>query len=130
MKKFAVAAICTLVVVGYVVADDYTLFITKIEDGKVTGKKFGKKGGKAEEVTVILDKDAKVFKGKFDPEAKGLAKDGDAIKMDDMKSALKDAQKDNEKGGLIARVTTEGEGDKEKITTVIFTTFGKKKDKN
>jgi hypothetical protein len=125
MRKFALAAICTLVLVTYVVADDYNLFITKIGDGTVTGKKFGK-GKKGEDVTVKVGKDAKIYKGKFDPDTKMMVKDGDAVKFDDLKTALTEAQKDNEKGGVFARVTTDGEGDKEHITTLIYGTFKKK----
>jgi hypothetical protein len=89
--------------VGLVLAEEFQLQITSIaDDGSVTGTKtaipkVGKGGGKGqfakgEEVTVKLAKDVKVHKGKFDPEAKGFAADGDDLKMSGLKTALQQAQ--------------------------------------
>jgi hypothetical protein len=127
MRKFVCATVCALAVVGYALADEYNLFITKIEDGKVTGKKFMKGKGKGEEVTVNLAKDAKIYKGKFDMDAKKMVKEGDAVKVDALSTAVKEAVKaDSEKGGVFARVTTEGSGKDEKITELIYGSFKKK----
>ena len=91
MRRFALAAICTVVVVSYVLADDFTFTITKIDGDNITGTKGGKKGkkgkGKAEEVTLTVAKDVMVFKGKFDADAKKQVEDGDADK-DGLKSKL------------------------------------------
>jgi hypothetical protein len=102
MKKFALAAICTLVAVGFVMAEEFNLQITKISDDGTTvtgtkikgGGKGGKGGGfgKGEEVTVKLVGDVKVYKGKFDMDAKGLVKDGDDLKLTGLKNALKDRE--------------------------------------
>jgi hypothetical protein len=102
MKKFAFAAIGTLVAVGFVMAEEFNLQITKISDDgtTVTGTKFkgGGKGGKgggfgkAEEVTVKLVGDVKVYKGKFDMDAKALVKEGDDLKLTGLKNALKDRE--------------------------------------
>src|SRR6266851_5686073 len=82
MKRFAVAALCTLGLVGFVMAEEFNLQISKInDDGSVTGTKLamaakGKgKGagggfGKGEEVTVKFAAGVKVYKGKFDTDAK------------------------------------------------------------
>ena len=99
MKQYLLAAIASVMLVGFVVAEEFTLQITAIaEDGSVTGKKIatgkGGKGGfgKAEEVTVKLAKDVKVHKGKFDAESKGFAADGDDLKMSGLKAAVLQAQ--------------------------------------
>src|SRR5439155_25440969 len=56
MRRFALAAICTVAVVGYVLADDFNVTITKIDGDTITATKAAKKGkkgkGKAEGVTL------------------------------------------------------------------------------
>jgi len=109
MKRFALAAVATFALVGLAVAEEFTLQITSISDDGTTitgnkvagfgggkGGKGGKGGaggfGKAEEVTVKLSKDVKVFKGKFDMDAKGFAPDGDDLKFAGLKAAIQNAQ--------------------------------------
>ena len=99
MKQYLLAAAASVMLVGFVLAEEFTLQISAVaEDGTVTGKKIavgkGGKGGfgKAEEVTVKLAKDVKVHKGKFDAEAKGFAADGDDLKMVGLKTAVQQAQ--------------------------------------
>lgn len=96
MKRQLLAAMVSMVVVGYVMAEEFTLQITAInDDGSVTGKKFkGGKGGfgKAEEVTVKLAKGVTVHKGKFDADAKKMVADGDDLKLAGLKKALTSAQ--------------------------------------
>jgi len=108
MKRFAVAALATFVLVGLVMADEFVLNITKLsDDGSITGTKapmvdkgakkggFGKGVGKGEEVTVKLAKGVKVFKGKFDADTKGLVAEGDDLKLTGLKSALVAAENGN-----------------------------------
>jgi hypothetical protein len=101
MRKFALAAVMTMAVAGFALAEEFTMTVTAIgEDGSLTGTKgggFGKggkggKGGKAEEVTIKVSKDAKVFKGKFDMDSKGFVPDGDDLKAAGLKSAFQAAQ--------------------------------------
>jgi hypothetical protein len=102
MKQYLLAAMVSVTLVGFVLAEEFTLQITTVaEDGSVTGKKIaigkGGKGGfgKAEEVTVKVAKDVKVHKGKFDAEAKGFAADGDDLKLAGLKAAVQQAQNGN-----------------------------------
>ena len=99
MKRHLLVAMVLFMLVGFVVAEEFTLQITAIgDDGSVTGKKVatgkGGKGGfgKAEEVTVKVAKDVKVHKGKFDMDAKGLVADGDDLKLAGLKAAILQAQ--------------------------------------
>jgi hypothetical protein len=90
----------SLALVGFVVAEEFTLQITSIStDGTVTGNKTaakakaGKGGfGKAEEVTIKLAKDVKVQKGKYDAEAKSFGPDGDDLKLSGLQAAFQQAQ--------------------------------------
>jgi hypothetical protein len=106
MKRFAIAALCVLGLVGFVMAEEFNMQISKInDDGSVTGTKLamgGKgKGGKGafggakagEEVTVKLATGVKVYKGKFDTDAKAFVKDGDDLGLAGLKSAFKDVDK-------------------------------------
>jgi hypothetical protein len=99
MKRYLLAALVSFMLVGFVLAEEFTLQITAIaEDGSVTGKKIaigkGGKGGfgKSEDVTVKLAKYVKVHKGKYDAEAKGFAADGDDLKLTGLKTAIQQAQ--------------------------------------
>jgi len=98
MRKFALAAVSTLLVVGFVVGEEFNLTITKINsDGTITGTKGGgfgagggkgkgKGGAKAEEVTIKIAPNVEVYKGKFDMDTKGFVKDGDNLKIAELKS--------------------------------------------
>ena len=97
MKRQLLAAMVSVLAVSYVMAEEFTLQITAInDDGSVTGKKFGKGGkggfGKAEEATVKLAKGVTVHKGKFDADKKGFAADGDDLKVAGLKAAFTQAQ--------------------------------------
>lgn len=99
MRKIVMVAFCMLVLVGVVMSEEYTLQITKFnDDGTVTGTKAkGGKGGfgfgKGEAVTVKIAKDVKVYKGKYDTEAKAFAKDGDDLGLTGLKAAFKNGDK-------------------------------------
>jgi hypothetical protein len=97
MKRYLLAAMVSVMLVGFALAEEFTLQITAIaEDGSVTGKKIAKGGkGKGEEVTVKVAKDVKVHKGKFDAETKKLAADGDDLKLAGLKAAVQQAQNGN-----------------------------------
>jgi len=107
MKRYLLAAIGSVLLVGFVMAEEFTLQITSIgEDGSVTGNKIaigkGGKGGagkggfgKAEEVTVKLAKGVTVHKGKFDAEAKGFTADGEDLKLAGLRTAVLQAQNGN-----------------------------------
>lgn len=103
MKRYLLALIASVLCVGFVLAEEFTLQITSItNDGSVTGTKIatgkGKGGfgkgtfGKGEEVTVKLAKDVKVHKGKYDADAKSFAADGDDLKLTGLKAAVQEAQ--------------------------------------
>jgi hypothetical protein len=107
MKKFVFAACFTFAFVGWVMADEFNLQITKISDNgtMVTGFKakaggkggkggkggFGGGFGKGEEVTVKIASGVQVYKGKFDTDSKSFVKDGDDLKLAGLKSALSEA---------------------------------------
>src|SRR5207248_5895508 len=112
---------------GYVLADDFTATITKIDGDKVTlikgggGKKNKKKG---EEMTLTAAKDLKVFKGKFDADAKKQVEEGDADKEGLKSTLLLSADGKLPDKGAKARVITNDDG---QITRIIVG-GGKKKD--
>lgn len=116
MKKFAMAAVCTLMVVGFVIADDFQATITKVEGNKVYFAK-GKKGEEKKEGTAEATADVKVLKGaKDDTGFKG----GEAIEKglkNEMFSTISDK-------GVKAYITTDGAG---KITQILVLKGGGKK---
>jgi len=112
MRKFAFAVVCTLFLVGFAFAEEFTLQISKISDDGTTvtgtkiagggggkGGKGGKGGGggfgKGEEVTVKVSSNVKVFKGKFDMDSKGFVAEGDDLKFAGLKKAFTTAQNGN-----------------------------------
>lgn len=143
MKKFAFAAVFTLAVVGYALAEEINVTITKVDADKNTityvkkagGGGKGGKGGKKkqddqpapEPVTASYAKTVKVNKGEVskDDDGKMVYKAGDEIK-----SGLTDDTftKIDEKG-VNARITIADDGpDKGKITQILVVpAFGKKK---
>lgn len=126
MRKFAVAAVAMVLCVGFVMAEEFTAVITKVDGNKVTfhktkrGEKKGDKGTKGEAETLPLAKDAKIVKGKFNKEEKKIEA-GDAIEKGVMNEMFTKE--------VNARITTSA--DNKSITQII--TFGggggkKKKD--
>lgn len=108
MKRYLLGAMVSFAMVGFVMAEEFTMNITAIgEDGAVTGTKGfnfgggkGKGGGKggfakAEEITVKLARDVKVHKGKFDMDSKGFVADGDDLKLAGLRAAVTQAQNGN-----------------------------------
>jgi hypothetical protein len=109
MKRFAIAAVLTFALVGWVMAEEFTLQISKISDdgtmvtgfkakgggGKGGGGKFGGGfgggfGAKGDEVTVKMAPGVQVYKGKFDPDEMAFVKEGDNLKLAGLKDALKE----------------------------------------
>jgi hypothetical protein len=121
-RKMVCAVFVMTVVIGVVGAEEFFAQLTKVDGDKVTFQKFkkgekGKKGEKdGDEATLPLAKDAKIVKGKFDPEAKKLVA-GDAIEGGLKADAFKI---DEKKGGPFVRITTAE--DNKSITHVM--TFG------
>jgi len=112
MKTFVCAVVATLCVVGFVMAEDFTLQITKIDGDSVTGTKIaggkggkgGKGGGKGEEYTGKLAKGVGVYKGKaeFADGKLSYTKEGDDLGIAGLKSALMHAENGN--------ITVDGKG--------------------
>jgi hypothetical protein len=103
MKKFAIAALLTFALVGWVMAEEFNLQISKVSDDGTNVTGFKAKGGKGkgfgggfggfpkgEEVTVKIAPGVQVHKGKFDPDEMAFVKDGDDLKLTGLKAALKD----------------------------------------
>src|SRR4051794_3120613 len=112
MRKFICAAVVVLVGISFVAGGEFTATITKIEDGKTVHFKKGKKG-KVEEGKLPLAASVKVNKGVANKDKKGQIDAGDAI-ADGVKSdVFTKAEK-----GVLARIITEGEGDKEQIVEI------------
>jgi len=128
MKKFAFAALCTVMLVGFAMADEFTAMITKVDatTGKITYKKVTGKGAdkKVDDTatTTEVSKKLSVVKGKFDMDAKKMV-DGDAIDGGLKAEALSTAADDK---GVIATVVVADDGaDKGKVTKIRI--FGGKK---
>jgi len=130
MKKFVIAMVATVVMVGCVLSAEYNGTLKKVmnKDGKwsVVVEKKGKKGTDPTSVTLPVAADAKVFKGdvKKDPDnaKKSIYSAGDEIKggfKDDMFKDVGDK-------GIPVRVFTDGEGDKEQVTKIYVLPPGKK----
>jgi len=126
MKKFAMPMVCTLAVVGFVVADEFNASITKVEGNKNTFLK-GKKGDDQKEGSAEVASNVKVLNGMFEKSDAGFkVNPGDAIE-----GGLKNEMftKIGEKG-VSAQITTDDKGKVTQILAVQFKGgFGKKKDK-
>ncbi len=121
MRRFVCAAIVVAFTFSVALADDFVAIVKKVEDRKVTYTKLKEK----EEHTLLLAKDAKIYRGAmFDKESKKI-KGGDEIKASELAEVLKEAKK-----GRLARIVTKGEGDKERITTIRLPKKKEKTDKD
>jgi hypothetical protein len=129
MKKFALAAICTVAMVGFAMADEFTALITKVDatGGKVTYKKVTGKTKDDQKIddkatTTDVAKTLTVVKGKFDMDTKKMV-DGDAIEGGLKAETLSAASDD--KGVRATIVIADDGADKGKITKIRM--FGGKK---
>jgi len=129
MRKFVCAGIVTVVAISISVAADYNGTVVEVsKDGKsitiLTGKKKGQEGKKIS-LKVADNVVVKTGKVTFDKAAKKVSvEEGEAI-TGGLTSASFSEEKIKE--GVNVRVTTEGEGDAEKVTKVIVTAGKKKK---
>jgi len=141
MKKFVLGAICTLATVGFVLADEFSAQVTKVDGSNITyfktkggfggGGKGGGKGGKGgaqkdgDAVKATVVDGCKVLTGVFDMDSKGY-KDGDPYEGGLKADAFKNASDDMP---VNVRIFTADDGkDKGKITKILVTKggFGKK----
>jgi hypothetical protein len=117
MKKFVFALVSTLVMVGFVLADDFTAVITKVDGNKIEFKKYTGTG-KDKKIDDTATKaevaaDAKVFTGMFNKDTMKVEA-GDALK-DGMKNEKLTAASDEKGKGVNAMITTDGG----KVTKII-----------
>jgi PII-like signaling protein len=100
MRRFIGATVITVCAFSVALAEEFTGTITKVEDGSITVRKggfgFGGKKTEAEEKTLKVAKDAKIFRS--------VGKDKDEVKLtlDEIKTAVKVTN-------IFATVTYEGE---------------------
>ena len=124
LRLSALAVVCALVFLGPVLADEFTTRITKIDGDQVTfqKKKKGGKDGKATDTTLTAAKDVKVFKGRYDADAKAVLTQGKAD-PDGLRSKLLLSAEGGKlpEGGVSAVITTEGQGDATRITKIVVT---------
>ena len=131
MKKFVFAAICTFSLVGFVVAEDLNVTITKVDGKTVTYYKTkvpeGGKKGKAEKdgpaLTAKAAAKVAILKGVPDPDNKGMLKDGDAIESGLSNDLFKNASEDMP---VNARITIADSGADKGMITKILQKGGKK----
>ena len=119
MKKFVFALVSTVVMVGFVLADDFTAVITKVDGNKIEYKKYtgtGKDKKVDDAVTKsVVAADAKILTGMYNKDSKKF-EDGDVLK-DGMKNEKLVAAAD-EKGKMVnAMITTDGGG---KVTKILI----------
>jgi hypothetical protein len=123
MKKFVLAAFCTVALVGLAMAEDLNVLITGIDkDGKVSYIKGKKKGEDGTKETGMLAAKVKVAKGVKGDDKKYTAGDdiADGVKSDTFTKASADAP-------VSAIITIADDGaDKGKITQILVK-GGKKK---
>ena len=121
MRRFVCAVVVALATFSVVMADEFTGFITKVEDGKVTYNKFDfKEKKKDDSKTLPAAKDVKVVNGKFNKEDFKIEA-GDKIDgglKNEMFSKIGDK-------GLFAFIVTDK--DNKTITEIRVMQFGKKK---
>lgn len=126
IRKLVCAVAVMVVAVGFVMADEFTATITKVDGGKITYQKMkktkkGEPAAKDGDPVVINAEGATVAKGTFNKDTKKLEK-GDAIEGG-VKGLAELVTKAGDKG-VNARITTDA--DNKKVTEILVT-GGKKK---
>jgi hypothetical protein len=129
MRKFVCASVVVVCAVSIALAEDLRVVITKVDaDGKTISFKTlpKEKGGDfGEEQTAKLTNDAKIYKGKFDPETKKIMADKDSPIKDLDALATMVKGKGKKKGGIA--VITTNDGGKTVSQIIIGGKGGKKK---
>lgn len=119
LRRFVSAAVALFVITGFLVAGEYTGLITKISKDDVTFKAFAKKGEKGEDKTLKVASDVKITKKSKDAE--------EEVKIDDITKMIEESK--GKRKGVFGKITTEGEGDAEKVTKIVIG-GGKRKKKD
>ncbi len=132
MHKFIAASLVLVIAMAGAAADEFTGFITKFEDGKMTVKKT--KGTETEDVTLKVADNVKIVRSKMNMNTKkmeaGEAYEGgkDALTKQ-VKSTAEQVKKWTEEGkkgfglGIFASIVTEGD----KVTEIRVSGGGRKK---
>jgi hypothetical protein len=134
MKRFVLALVCSVALVGFVMAEELTVSIQKVDAkaGTITyvsfGKGFGKKKDDApppETKTGKVSKGAKIANGEFNFEDKSFKAGSDLAKGLENEAFTKGGEK-----GVFARITVadENKGDVKKgdVTQILVISFKKK----
>jgi|SRR5581483_3992935 hypothetical protein len=79
LRKVVSAAVILVLCVGVTLADEIRVFITKVDNGKVTFQENKGKGERGESKTLPVDAKVKVVKGKFDKDTKKTVSTGEDI---------------------------------------------------
>jgi hypothetical protein len=111
MVRKLVCAMCVMTVtVGFVMAGEFTAFVTKVDGNKITYQRYKKKDKDGDPVTIEVAKDAKISFGK------GAKNKFEAT--DDIKDGLKaDVFAKPGDKGIQARITTDA--DDKKVTQIL-----------
>jgi hypothetical protein len=132
MHKFFATSLVLLIAVAGVAADEFTGFITRFDDGKMTVKK--SKGTETEDVSLKVADNVKIVRSKMNMNTKkmeaGEAYEGgkDALAKQ-VKSTAEQVKKWTEEGkkgfglGVFASIVTEGD----KVTEIRVAGGGRKK---
>jgi len=132
MHKFIAASLVLVIAVAGAAADEFTGFITRFDDGKMTVKK--SKGTETEEVTLKVADNVKIVRGKVNMNTKKIEaseayEGGKEALAKQVKSTAEQVKKWTEEGkkgfglGVFASIVTEGD----KVTEIRVTGGGKKK---
>lgn len=136
MHKLVAASLVLVLAVAVAAADEFTGFITRFEDGKMTVKK--SKGTETEEVTLKVADNVKIVRSKMNMNTKKMeageayegGKDALAKQVKQTAEQVKKWTEEGKKGfglGVFASIVTEGD----KVTEIRVTGSGgrKKQDK-
>lgn len=132
MLKYIAASLVLVIAVAVAAADEFTGFITRFEDGKMTVKK--SKGTETKEVTLKVADNVRIVRGKMNMNTKKLeageayegGKDALAKLVKSTAEQVKKWTEEGKKGfglGVFASIVTEGD----KVTEIRVTGGGRKK---
>ncbi len=132
MHKFIAASLVLVIAVAVAAADEFTGFITRFEDGKMSVKKI--KGTETQEVTLKVADNVKIFRGIVNMSTKKMeageafegGKEALAKQVKETAERVKKWTEEGKKGfglGVFASIVTEGD----KVTEIRVTGGGRKK---